>query len=79
MRRQPAHSRSSMPSPAYLAESKSYVRIPVFDGARLLFGHRLDGPCIVERPGDTLVIPPSMRGLVDEFHNIRIETIMDPA
>jgi len=59
--------------PAYLEERKDYVPTPVFDGTRLLFGHRLRGPCIVERPGDTLVIPPGMRGSVDEFHNIRIE------
>jgi len=59
--------------PAYFEEAKTFVTTPVFDGGRLAFGHRLDGPCIVERPGDTLVIPPGMRGAVDQFHNIRIE------
>ncbi|MBI3075745.1 MAG: hydantoinase/oxoprolinase family protein [Deltaproteobacteria bacterium] len=59
--------------PAYFEQHKDYVPTRVFDGDRLRFGHRLEGPCIVERPGDTLVIPPGMRGLVDEFHNIRIE------
>ena len=58
---------------AYLEERKSCVEVPVFDGERLLFGHRLGGPCIVERPGDTLVIPSGMRAVVDEFHNVRIE------
>lgn len=59
--------------PAYFEAAKAYVPTPVFDGGRLVSGHRLDGPCIVERPGDTLVIPPGMRGAVDQFHNIRIE------
>lgn len=59
--------------PAYFEEAKTFVTTPVFDGGRLAYGHHLDGPCIVERPGDTLVIPPGMRGVVDQFHNIRIE------
>jgi N-methylhydantoinase A len=63
---------------AYLEEQKGYAPTPVFDGERLAFGHCLQGPAIVERPGDTLVIPSGMRGLVDEFRNIRIETIMGP-
>ena len=57
----------------YLEERKGYAPTPVFEGGRLAFGHTLQGPAIVERPGDTLVIPPGMRGWVDEFHNIRIE------
>lgn len=51
---------------------KTHLDTDVYDGARLYFGNRLPGPAIVEREGDTIVIPPFADGEVDEFLNVRI-------
>ena len=57
---------------AYFAEHNTFVDTPIYDGGRLEFGHQVAGPCIVERPGNALVIPPAMIGAVDEYLNLRI-------
>ena len=58
--------------PVYFERHTGFVDTPIFDGERLQFGHRLTGPCVVERPGNALVIPPDMEAEVDEFQNVRI-------
>jgi N-methylhydantoinase A/oxoprolinase/acetone carboxylase beta subunit len=40
---------------------------PVFEAADLTPGRVFGGPTVVERMGDTIVIPPGWRGAVDEF------------
>ncbi len=47
----------------------------IYDYRRLLPGNVLDGPAIIEAPYTTAVIPPKMRGTVDEFLNIRIRSV----
>jgi len=58
--------------PAYFEESGGFTPTQVYDGDKLRYGHKLEGPCIVERMGDTVVIPPGIGATVDEFQNIRI-------
>ena len=50
-----------------------FVDTPVYDGARLEPGHILSGPCIVERMGDTIVLPPGASGRVDQYENLLLE------
>jgi len=45
----------------------------VEDGQRLLAGHRVDGPAIVEQMDSTTVILPGQRGTIDSRANILIE------
>lgn len=44
----------------------------VFDGDRLRPGNRIEGPAIVERMGDSVVIPAGMGGTVDKHLTIAI-------
>lgn len=45
---------------------------PVYDGERLRPGHRVQGPAIVERMGDSVVIPAGLAGTVDKYLTIAI-------
>ncbi|HYZ03299.1 MAG TPA: hydantoinase/oxoprolinase family protein [Candidatus Binatia bacterium] len=44
----------------------------VLDGDRLLAGNVIDGPAIVERMGDSVVVPPGYRATVDGYRNLWI-------
>jgi N-methylhydantoinase A len=57
--------------PAYFEGRFSMT--PVYRGETLSPGHKLRGPCIIERMGDSVVIPPGSRGEVDAFGNLFIE------
>ena len=57
----------------YFATKRGFIDTTVFDGERLVFGNVVEGPCIVERMGDTVVIPPGVQAAVDQYQNIRIE------
>ncbi len=57
---------------AYFEEAGGFVTVPVYEGERLRWGNLLVGPCIVERMGDTIVIPPHTQAELDEFRNVRI-------
>ena len=58
--------------PAYFPEAGGFTDTPIYAGERLLFGHVLQGPALVERMGDTALIPPGFSGRVDVFGNISI-------
>jgi N-methylhydantoinase A len=49
-----------------------FVDVPVYDGDLLAAGHTIVGPAIVERPGDSVVIPRPFRATVDEHLALRI-------
>lgn len=53
-------------------EAGGFQQTPVFDGELLRPGHRLEGPAIVERMGDSVVIPPGLTGEVDHYLTIVI-------
>jgi N-methylhydantoinase A len=44
----------------------------LYDWSKLKCGARMDGPAIVEREGDTIIIPPFAEAEVDKFYNIWI-------
>jgi len=46
---------------------------PVFDGAQLGTGARVDGPALIEEPFTVVVLPPATTATVDEFGNYVIE------
>jgi N-methylhydantoinase A len=58
---------------AYLPETGAYAMTPVYDGARLLPGMILAGPAIVERMGDTIVLPSFATARVDRFGNVLMD------
>lgn len=55
---------------AYFEEYGGFVPCNVYDGDKLENGMVLEGPSIVERMGDSVVIPPHVRGEVDQYLNI---------
>lgn len=58
--------------PAYFEEAKDFVLCNVYEGEALEPGMIIEGPCLVERLNDTVVVPPPFRGSVDEYTNIQI-------
>lgn len=55
---------------AYFLEARAYLPTRVYDGQALRHGNVLVGPCIVERMGDTIVIPPGVEGSIDRYENL---------
>ena len=51
-----------------------FVATAIHDGSRLTPGQRLDGPAIIQRFGDTVVVPPDTRINVDRFGGLTIST-----
>jgi N-methylhydantoinase A len=74
----PARRRSPARAPkgtrlAHFAPPGRFLRAAVYDGAGLRPGDVVEGPAIVERMGDTVVIPPRAAGVVDRFTNLRVQ------
>jgi N-methylhydantoinase A len=71
---------SSDPSKALKGERLAYsekkgglMQNKVYDGDKLSCGYQLKGPAIVERWGDTVVIPDGQEATVDEYNNIVVQ------
>jgi len=58
----------------YFEESRGFAPTPIYRRERLLAGHRLTGPAIVEQMDSTTVILPGQTALVDDHANILILT-----
>ena len=58
---------------AYFDEAGDFVPTPIYRRERLLGGHRLSGPAIVEQMDSTTVILPGQHAVVDERANLIIE------
>jgi N-methylhydantoinase A len=54
----------------YLTELNGFVRAPIYEGERLKPGMRIAGPAVVERMGDTILLPTFASATVDGFGNI---------
>ncbi len=54
----------------YFTEKRAFIPTPIYDGDRLEPGMRLVGPAVVERMGDSIVVPTFAEGAVDGFRNI---------
>jgi N-methylhydantoinase A len=59
--------------PVYFDEAAEFVVTPIYRRERLLAGHRLDGPAIVEQMDSTTVILAGQHALVDRHANLLIE------
>jgi N-methylhydantoinase A/oxoprolinase/acetone carboxylase beta subunit/N-methylhydantoinase B/oxoprolinase/acetone carboxylase alpha subunit len=58
---------------AWFPETGDYVDTPVFRADLLPAGAKFDGPAILERMGDTVVLPPGSTSTVDGFGNLHLE------
>ncbi len=59
--------------PVYFDEAGGFVTTPVYRRERLVAGHALEGPAIVEQMDSTTVILPGQRGTIDAHANILIQ------
>lgn len=63
--------------PAYFEDAKDFITTPTYLGDLLRPGMRLEGPAIIERMGDTVVLPPQTHASVDGFNNLILEVQRD--
>ena len=54
-------------------EQLGFVTTPVYDGRRLDNGHIVNGPAIIERMGDSVVVPPGMIAAMDEYRSLLLQ------
>jgi len=52
---------------AYWPEESKEIDTPVYDQAKLQYGHSVQGPALIESEYTTIVIPPGMKYSVDQF------------
>jgi N-methylhydantoinase A len=57
---------------AWFGESGGFVETAIFHGERLSVGNAIPGPAIIERMGDSVVVPPGYEADVDTFGNIAL-------
>ena len=60
--------------PVYFAEAGGFVPTPIYRRERLLSGHLIAGPAIVEQMDATTVILPGQQATVDDRANLVIDT-----
>ncbi|HWG05932.1 MAG TPA: hydantoinase/oxoprolinase family protein, partial [Beijerinckiaceae bacterium] len=58
--------------PVYFIENAGFISTPVYDGRLLRPGMKIRGPSIVERMGDSIVLPAFAEAMVDEYENVII-------
>jgi N-methylhydantoinase A len=58
--------------PAYFGE-QGFVSTPVLDGTLVRAGESIPGPAIVQRMGDSVVVPDRFRATVDRYLTISLE------
>ena len=56
----------------YWSEKKKLLDTPIFDGAHLAPGNRVNGPAVVETTDTTVAVPPGCRLAVDRWGNFEI-------
>jgi N-methylhydantoinase A len=56
-------------------EHLGYTPTPVYDGHALRAGNTLSGPAIIERMGDSVVVPPGHQAAVDRYLTLRLTSI----
>jgi N-methylhydantoinase A/oxoprolinase/acetone carboxylase beta subunit/N-methylhydantoinase B/oxoprolinase/acetone carboxylase alpha subunit len=70
----PAEARTGEAGVAYSVRGVTEVLpTPLYDRARLLAGHRLEGPAIVQQLDSTTVINPGLTAIVDSVGNLLID------
>lgn len=58
---------------AYFSAAKGLTQTKIYQYNALLAGNKLEGPCIVRCPSTTIVIPPDVTGVIDEYGNCLIK------
>jgi N-methylhydantoinase A len=53
-------------------EALGYTAATVFDGYALRTGNVVHGPAIIERMGDSVVVPPDYKAVVDQYLTLRL-------
>lgn len=59
----------------YFDETEGFVTTPIYRRERLLAGHRIAGPAVIEQMDSTTVILPGQDALVDAHGNLLIRTV----
>ena len=54
-------------------EQLGFVTTPVYDGRLIDNGHSVNGPAIIERMGDSVVVPPGMIAAMDEYRSLLLQ------
>jgi len=54
---------------AFFRKIGHFTEVDVYDGARMLAGHTVEGPCIIEETMTTIVVPPGDAVTVDDYGN----------
>ena len=54
-----------------------FVATQVFDGTALQPGHVIAGPAVIERMGDSVVLPPGHQAAVDPFLSLRLSRVAE--
>lgn len=60
----------------YLGSSTGKVEVPVYERVRLMNGHALKGPAIVESETTTLLVPPQWSLKIDKLNNAFLEEVL---
>jgi len=60
--------------PVCLDGKKGFVETAVYDYRLLRAGHLIEGPAIIEVATTSVVVPHGMRGAIDDYGNLRIDT-----
>jgi N-methylhydantoinase A len=60
--------------PVCLDGVRGFVETPIYDHSLLRTGHVIHGPAVIEVPTTSVVIRDGMRGQIDRFGNLHIET-----
>jgi N-methylhydantoinase A len=50
----------------------TFITTSIYAGDKLSAGHQIRGPAVIERMGDTIVIPPGYEAAVDRYGNIQV-------
>jgi N-methylhydantoinase A len=56
-------------------EPEGFCSTPVYDGHALRAGNVVAGPAIVQRMGDSVVVPPGYEALVDQYLTLRLAPV----
>ncbi len=63
--------------PAYFGNG--FLTVDVFEGLKLLPGHRISGPAIIEQPTTTIVVTPAFNVVCDRYGNYLLHAKGEPA
>jgi len=64
--------------PVHFPDLGRAVATAIYDGERLRPGMRLAGPAVVERMGDTIVLPAFASAAVDAYGNVVLDVAVEP-